>query len=275
MSRLEYIKNISAKELSFERLLNVAKVRVKDIPHFLAWHLNSKAARKNKERLKKFHNIHKGNRAFIVANGPSLKNTDLSLLKDEITIGMNRIYLSSEENGFTPNYIVVQDIAVQLKQFTEDFEQLQLPKFFNWNARKYFTWKDNLTFIRSDFTPRFSTDLSKTTWGGHSVTAVCLQLAYYMGFDEVYLVGKDHNYEQKGVPGMLVKATGDEANHFTKGYYQKGMGWRIPDYKGEELAYKMARVAFEKAGRKIYDATINGNLEVFEKKNYYSLFKKN
>ncbi len=275
MSRLKYIKNISVKELSLERLINVVKVRIKDIPHFLAWHLNSKAAKKNKDRLKKIHNIHKGQRVFIVANGPSLKDTDLSLLKNEITIGMNRIYLSSEKNGFTPTYIVVQDIAVQLKQFTEDFERLELPKFFNWNARKYFTWKDNLSFIRLDFTPRFSTDLVKTTWGGHSVTAVCLQLAFYMGFDEVYLVGKDHNYEQKGVPGTLVIATGNEANHFVKGYYKKGMGWRIPDYKGEELSYKMARQVFEKAGRKVYDATINGNLQVFEKIGYYSLFKNN
>ena len=272
MSRLKYIKDMSLKELSFERIVNAIKVRLKDIPHFIAWHGNSPAAKRNKEKMLKYHNIHKGKRCFIVANGPSLKETDLSLLKNEITIGMNRIYLNADKMGFMPTYIVVQDIAIQLKQFQEDLEALKLPKFFNWNARSLFTEQENLTFIRSDYTPQFSTDLVKTTWGGHSVTAVCIQLAFYMGFDEVYLVGKDHNYEQKGTPGGLVYSTGEERNHFVQGYYKKGMAWRIPDYKGEELAYKMARETFEKHHRIIKDATINGNLDVFEKVDYNALF---
>jgi len=274
MSRLKYIKGISLKELSIERIVNAVKVRLKDIPHFMAWHGNSAAAKRNKEKLLKYHNIHKGKRCFIVANGPSLKETDLSFLKDEFTIGMNRIYLNADKMGFMPTYIVVMDIAIQLMQFQEDLEALTLPKFFNWNARSLFTEKENLTYIRSDYTPKFSTDLVETTWGGHSVTAVCIQLAFYMGFDKVYLVGKDHNYEQKGTPGGLVYSTGDEKNHFVQGYYKKGMAWRIPDYKGEELAYSMAKEAFDKANRKIYDATINGQLNIFPKVEYYSLFKK-
>ncbi len=272
MSRLAYIKNMSVKELSFERIVNAIKVRLKDIPHKLAWK-NSSFAKKNKEKLQSFHNIHQGKRCFIVANGPSLKQTDLSLLKNEITLGMNRIYLSAPESGFTPTYIVVHDIGIQLEQFRDDFDSLELPKFFNWNARKLFTKKNNLAFIRSDYSPMFSKDLTETSWAGHSVTYICIQLAFYMGFSEVYLVGKDHNYQEKGTPGKLVKATGEEKNHFVSGYYKKGMGWRIPDYKGEELGYKMARKAFEEEGRIIKDSTINGCLEVFEKVDYYSLFK--
>jgi hypothetical protein len=264
---------MSLKELSFERISNAIKVRLKDIPHFIAWHVNTSFARQNKAMLAKYHNKHKGQRCFIVANGPSLKETDLTHLKDEITIGMNRMYMNAGDMGFMPTYIVVQDIAIQLVQFRDDLDALELPKFFNWNARRLFTKKDNLAFIRSDFSPQFSTDVTKTTWGGHSVTAVCIQLAYYMGFSEVYLVGKDHSYEQTGTPGALVYSTGDEKNHFIQGYYKKGMAWRIPDYKGEELAYRMAREAFEKNDRVIKDATVNGKLNVFEKVDYNSLFK--
>lgn len=273
MSRLNYLKNISLDEISFERIATAIKARLRDLPHLLSWRTNSPMAKSNKAKLKAYHNKHKGERCFIVANGPSLKNTDTALLKDEITIGMNRIYLSAAETGFEPTYIVVHDIPIQLKQFRDDLDKLSKPKFFNWNARSLFTPSENLMFIRSDYSPAFSTDLTKTSWGGHSVTNICIQLAYYMGFDEVYLVGKDHVYEQKGVPGKLVKATGEEKNHFAKGYYKKGMEWRIPDYKGEELAYTMAREAFEKAGRKIYDATLNGQLHIFPKVDYYSLFK--
>ncbi len=272
MSRLKYIKGISWNELSTERIITALGARIKDIPHLLAWRLNLPLAKQNKAKLKSFHNIHKGKRGFIVANGPSLKKTDLSLLKDEITIGMNRIYMSAKENNFIPKYLVVHDIPIQLMQFRDDFDALEMTKFFNWNVRREFTISDNLTFIRSDYTPQFSKDLTQTSWGGHSVTNICIQLAFYMGFDEVYLVGKDHSYEQKGVPGKLVEATGNEKNHFAKGYYKKGQGWRIPDYKGEELAYEMANEAFKEEGRIILDATIDGSLDIFEKVDYKSLF---
>jgi hypothetical protein len=269
MSRLKYIKDMSLKEITFKRVYEAVKNRIDDIPHFMSWHLNNKQARLNKEKLASFQDKHKGKRCFIIANGPSLKNTDLSFLKDEFTIGMNRIYL----NGFKPTYLVVLDIDIQLLQFQEDYDNLELIKFFNWNARKYFTDKDNLAYIRSDFKPQFSIDLTKTSWGGHSVTNICIQLAYFMGFTEVYLIGKDHSYDKVGVPGAIVKSNGEEGNHFIKGYYKKGMSWRIPDYKGEELAYRMALEAFTNNGRKIYDATINGQLDVFPKIDYYSLFK--
>ncbi|MFC0516259.1 6-hydroxymethylpterin diphosphokinase MptE-like protein [Mucilaginibacter angelicae] len=268
MSRLKYIKDMSLKEITFKRVYEAVKNRIDDRAHAKAW-ATTELAKQNREKLKSFHNIHKGKRCFIIANGPSLKNTDLSLLKDEYTIGMNRIYL----NGFKPSYLVVFDIDIQLVQFQEDYDNLEMTKFFNWNAREYFTFRENLAYIRADHKPAFSTDVSKTTWGGHSVTNTCIQLAYYMGFSEVYLVGKDHSYDKVGVPGAIVISNGNEGNHFVKGYYKPGMAWRIPDYKGEELAYTMAREAYEKDGRKIYDATIDGKLDIFTKVDYYSLFK--
>ena len=51
------------------------------------------------------------------------------------------------------------------------------------------------------------------------------------------------------------------------------MLWDAPDYETEEFAYKLARKEFEKSGRKIYDATIGGKLNVFEKVNFDELFK--
>jgi hypothetical protein len=204
MSRLEYIKDIKFNELSFERIRDAIVGRIVDIPHAIAWNWNFPFAKKNKEKLKKYHNIHKGLRCFIVANGPSLQKTDLKLLKNEITICMNRMYLSLKQGDFTPTYIAVLDIDTQLLQFKNDLDALKLPKFFNWNARKHFTYKDNLTYIRSGYHPHFSTDLTKDSWGGHSVTYTCIQLAYWMGFSEVYLIGKDHNYEQTGTPGKLM-----------------------------------------------------------------------
>jgi hypothetical protein len=45
-------------------------------------------------RLAALKDAHRGERCFLIGNGPSLKQTDLSLLKNEFTIGTNRIYLA-------------------------------------------------------------------------------------------------------------------------------------------------------------------------------------
>ena len=42
---------------------------------------------------KKYKDLHKGKRVFLVANGPSLLNTNLDLLENEISFAMNRVSL--------------------------------------------------------------------------------------------------------------------------------------------------------------------------------------
>jgi hypothetical protein len=93
-----------------------------------------------------------------------------------------------------------------------------------------------------------------------------------MGFTEVILIGKDHSYVGMGTPGQFVKADGKTQNHFIKDYFPAGKGWKIPNYKGEELAYTIAKKAFEDDGRVIYDATVDGKLDIFEKRDYDTFF---
>ena len=46
---------------------------------------------------------------YIIGTGPSLKNTDMSLLKDKDTITFNRAYVAYEDWGFTPTYYMCID----------------------------------------------------------------------------------------------------------------------------------------------------------------------
>ena len=92
------------KEYSFTRLKRGIIRRIKNIPHSITWVFPLKLTNNNKKKLRKYKDIHKGDRCFIVANGPSLKKMDLSLLESEYTIGMNRIYLLNDINGFLLNY---------------------------------------------------------------------------------------------------------------------------------------------------------------------------
>jgi hypothetical protein len=66
--------------------------------------------RESIQRLTEFKDIHKGKRAFIIGNGPSLKHTDLGRLRNEYTFGMNRIYLLFEELGFHTTYFAATKI---------------------------------------------------------------------------------------------------------------------------------------------------------------------
>jgi hypothetical protein len=264
---------IDKKDITFSRMFQAVVRRINDIPHRLIWYLPWGFARLNRQRLKKFKDIHKGKRCFIVANGPSLNKIDFNLLKNEITIGMNRIYLMEKVNGFKPDYIVCIDKKSQLLQFTEEYNNQNGISFYEWNLRRLFDKKENFIFIKGKFSPKFSTNpVLEGLGNGKSVTYACIQLAYFMGFNEVFIIGKDHSYQTAEKAGKGIKSTGNENNHFIKGYYKPGQNWDAPDYKSEEFAYKLARKAFEKDGRLIKDATIDGKLDVFEKVNFNSLF---
>jgi hypothetical protein len=99
--------------------------RVPELPaaYFHPWR------RESVKRLAALKNIHKGKRAFIIGNGPSLKQTDLSKLKNEITFGMNRIYLAFPEFGFSTSYLCVTNDLV-IEQFVNDFLAMQVPTVY-------------------------------------------------------------------------------------------------------------------------------------------------
>ncbi len=107
---------------------------------------------------------------------------------------------------------------------------------------------------------------------GFTVTYVALQLAFHMGFNEVILVGVDHNFVTQGPANQAIVSQGDDPNHFAPDYFGKGFKWQLPDLVGSERAYSMARDAYSLAGRRVLDATIDGKLAIFPKVDYSSLF---
>ncbi len=228
--------------------------------------------RETNRKLAELKDSHKGERCFVIGNGPSLKNTDLSKLTGDFTIGMNRIFLAAEELGFRPDILVcVNDLVVE--QSVTEFEKLQMPKFFAWRARKWLKMDPFTYFLYTTYTsPRFARDVSGRVWEGATVTNVCLQLAYHMGFDEVILIGVDHSFATRGTPNTTIESQGDDPNHFSAAYFGKGFRWQLPDLETSEVAYRIARKAYEEDGRRIVDATVDGKLDIFEKVDYNSLF---
>jgi hypothetical protein len=192
---------------------------------------------------------------------------------------MNRIYLMFPELGFTTSCLVsINDLVIE--QCAAEMAALDLPKFLAWRSHRHFR---NLrlstsdphfpTFLYTTYTgARFTRDVRGRVWEGATVTNVALQLAFHMGFEQVILIGVDHNFASKGDANKTVVSDGDDPNHFSAAYFGKGFRWQLPDLDTSEIGYRFARQAYESAGRQVLDATVGGKLTIFPKADYNSLF---
>jgi hypothetical protein len=209
-----------------------------------------------------------GERVFIIGNGPSLRETKLKPLKDEFTIGLNRIYLNYENMGFYPSFYCAVNPFV-IKQFGSEIDRVDAVKFLRKGCEDYIRNQSNVYFMQSAGVHDFNMHIEEMAWAeGFTVTYCAMQVAYFLGFETVILLGVDHSFSNAGDPNKTVTAKGPDPNHFHPDYFGKGTQWQYPDLEGSEISYRIARRVFEKDGRRIYDATIGGKLDVFPKVDY-------
>jgi len=185
---------------------------------------------------------------------------------------MNRIYLAFPEMGFqTSYYLCINDLVIE--QCAAEILALPMPKFLSWHSREWLKPTENLFFLQTTYTGiKFAKDIRKRLWEGATVTYIAMQVAFYLGFQKVVLIGVDHNYTTQGKPNSTVVSQGDDPNHFNPGYFGKGFRWQLPDLKVNEQSYQLARQVYAQAGREVVDATIGGKLRVFNRIEYDSLF---
>jgi hypothetical protein len=242
---------------------------------------------KNEKRLVGLHNLHYGQRVFILGNGPSLNQCDLSHLKNEFTFGVNNIFLNYGKMRFHPTYYIVEDILVA-EDRADQINNYHGPeiKFFG-NYLHYciedapdVVWLNvRVNYKNYIGFPYFSKNSARMVWAGGTVSYICMQLAFYMGFKDVYLLGFDHSYKipsdaiVNGQKKEITSESGDP-NHFDPTYFGKGFRWHDPQLERMESAYRRARECFEAEGRRILNASIGGQLEIFQRVNYRELFSK-
>ena len=210
--------------------------------------------------LKKFHNIHKGETCIVIGNGPSLNDAPMELLNKYITFGSNKIFLLP----FTPDYYCVID-GDMLKDCLAVLQNGWAPKremFLRAEARV-----ENNNYIYPIISSGFGMDISNFVVMGGTVSFALLQIAYFMGFETVLLVGVDHRYTKSNNDGKFGQfvASGKDPDHFVgedgSPYFSEGKMYNRPeDTTG---AYKIAEELFRKTGRKIINLTPNSQLKVF------------
>ena len=215
-------------------------------------------------KLRFFKDLHQGEDCFIMGNGPSLNKIDLSRLNHFHVFGLNKIYLLLDKIELNLSYHVAVNPFV-IQQSKEALESLSCPTFLSYCAAKnVIDSKSHVYFIATSSGISFHKDIINILSEGWTVTYVALQLAYYMGFHRVFLIGVDHNFSTQGDPNETQILQGDDPNHFDPNYF-KDQQWQLPDLDGSELSYHLARFSYERSGRKIFDATVGGKLTIFDK----------
>lgn len=227
----------------------------------LRWDLNLKSWISRKKLLA-IKNQCKGEKAIILCNGPSLIKTDLSKLGQIKTFGLNKINLLFDKSEFRPTYIISINKYV-IEQNKNFFNTTNIPLFVNSSSSNIVKSRDNICYLHTSLQNKFAKDISVSLYSGGTVTFVAMQLAYHMGFSEIALIGCDHNFVTKGPSNKVIESQSEDVNHFDSRYFSDGKHWQLPDLPLSEYSYSMAKEAFELDGRKIYNATEGGLLEVF------------
>lgn len=218
-----------------------------------------------KKDIAKLKDIHAGKPLIIVGNGPSLNKTPLDDFAHIPAIGMNKIDILFERVKWRPSFIVCAN-GIVTKQHSEVFAKSDIPVILSSKDKKSMPKETkNVSYFLSNISNEFSTDLPNGVGAAATVTYTALQLAYYMGANPVIIFGVDHSFKFEGKAHDIVKREGEDQNHFDPNYFKSGTYWGLPNLDMSEKNYLASRIAFEADGRKVYDATIGGKLDIFEK----------
>lgn len=230
-------------------------------------------------KLKKLKDIHKGERCFIIGTGPSLKIADLEVLKNEYTFAPNRIYELLDNTDWYPTYYMCQDHKI-IQTFADKIKSIKSKLSFlpvnyknEFNDSKYyfFVLKEQLYYPTD---APFSKEVSRFIGQGYTVTYGAIQMAIYMGFSEIFLLGIDHNYniirDAKGRPVRVENGS----DNYSQGMVNYMDMKNLPRVEESTIAYETAEKISRKMGVRIYNATRGGKLDVFERVDFDSIKKK-
>jgi hypothetical protein len=227
--------------------------------------------RRNYWKLSKLKDRHRGDRCFIIGNGPSLSLQDLARLKNEVTFAANKIYLVFDQTEWRPTYFVLEDDHVILQHHLEICRLKGFTKLVKNQWKHLFRYDRNAIFYpwryleAQDF-PKFSENSLRVSYCGHMVTYISLQLAYFMGFTRVYLIGVDFNYSLVYQGQHTIEHSSQHTqDHFIRDYFKPGETRYLPVLDRAEQAMVCAKKVYEAHGRKVFNATRGGKLEIFDR----------
>ncbi len=219
-------------------------------------------------------------RAFIVGNGPSLAKTNLDLIKGEISFAANRIHLIFPHTSWRPTHYVRAESPFEsrkiAKQDLKEIFQLGIVSYLN---RSYSNdWRDLMRFEAKTSVVEFLPDSCSHTLMHYddpqspldwhepicsfgSSLHVAIQLAVKLGYGPLYLLGCDLGY------------TEGQPSHFDPKYEVGYEEHLKPAFYANRDCLHAHQIAKQSSKVKIYNATIGGNLDVYERVDYEKLMR--
>lgn len=233
------------------------------------------------KKLKRLKNIHSKQRCFIIGNGPSLLPSDLERLSDnrEITFAFNRIYHIFEQTKWRPTYYVSQD-GKMLAGCIDEVQQVPakikfIPAELDWYEGIHIDGAQLFHIVNLESAPNlpeFSENIAKYICNSKTVVYTAIQIAIYMGINEIYLLGVDHHFHTSINSNGDIVIDPTAKDYFSEQYNRDKEHLYIPNTDISTLSFIAAKRYADTHGIKIYNATRGGKLEVFRRVNFDSLF---
>jgi hypothetical protein len=252
-----------------------------------------------------FKNKYKGQRCFILATGPSISSQDLSVLEGEHSIAVSMFHLHDEIQKIKPIWHVLapvhrpfrfNEVAKIIDSCYQKYKGLDSINFLVGHTNYEYAYKEFIRSGTNQFESEFKNriyyldynnsnylteqnynavdiwDLEKKPFGIRTVIFQAVQLAYHLGFNEIILLGCDHDY--------LLDLTKIESQHF----YPEKEGFSDKETFNLNLEqwfytyyilwkeYRFIRTYMNEQNVQIFNATNGGMLDVFPRVKFESLF---
>lgn len=213
-----------------------------------------------------------GESILLVCNGPSLKKVDFDKLIKIRSFGLNKIHLLYDRTRWRPEKIFIINGLVlnQLKQRIRKYPQKYIvdEKFqMMCNSKSALIHINNKPIEHNVFKKQVSLSAS--------VSVFALQIILKLKPKEVFIIGLDHSFKlpKSKSSNKIEMYDGPDQNHFSENYFKNQL-WGVPDLDKERLQFQTIELLSKELGIKIYDCTIDGKLNVFEKLDINNLYSK-
>lgn len=237
-------------------------------------------------------NRHAGQRCFILANGPSIKQQNISVLKSEHVISVSSGYLHSDYAEIAPAYHCVPQITYGLMSradvvawFREMHEKLghavlflnhteeavaREERLFAGRQVRYTVFSGGFSEYPTDEIP----DIASRIPAVQSVPVMGLMIAMYMGFSEIYLLGTDHDHFRTAEYKYSFEPTVLRGKDSTVDAGGKPTSWYAEFVGLARLweQYRSIKQIAQHHGIRIFNATAGGELDEFPRVDFASLF---
>jgi hypothetical protein len=227
---------------------------------------------------KEWKNRYKNQKVFVVANGPSLKSIDSNIFAGEKAITMN----SFEKCVWKDKVEIVAHCLGEPANSDSWMENSFLDSINGIESHSYwmhFSSKDKLKYtaqkkdkiyyvfpsIESGIYLSKHINLHQSSLSYQTTAQLAIQVAIYMGFSEIVLVGFDHDWlASPDYSKHFYSDKKDEADSLGKMSYIDIIEFMCRMWK---IYYKLKYIAVYNA-IKIYNITPNSYLDVFEHQEY-------